>query len=194
MGDVVSMADCAAAPPKAMRRPNSRWIGSSAGRDEIPFAAIGLLRHAAFDFAHLHHRRRAGARLRLWPRGPAAAPSTSDRLSARGHCGWAFYPRLGCRPVNRQPARRDWRHSSHVRRRFAFLARGPTVGPRHRHSGGADASAGRDAARHGACLVAGLDAGRRADLRHRAVGREHRGALAPAPGARRSAGASRSAG
>ena len=42
---------------------------------------------------------------------------------------------------------------------------------------------GSDAARHGCRLVAGLDARRGTRLRHRPVGREHRGAAAPASGA-----------
>ncbi len=91
-----------------------------------------------------------------------------------------FTPGFRCRSGRRQSARRNRRDPADVRCWLAFLARRPAFGPRHRHSRRSRPSRGRDAARHGRRLVAGLDAGRGPRLRHRAVGGEHRRAAAPA--------------
>ena len=140
-----------------------------------------------FDAAHaaarLHARDWPCARLHLRGRCPTLQAAAADRLPDRGHCHWAVYTRLRRRPKHSQPACRGRRHPPDVRCGTSLLAGRSLVGPRHSRARRDCAGSRGNAARDGTWLVAWLDARGGHHLRHCAVGRGHRRAVAALAGA-----------
>ena len=93
-----------------------------------------ILPNAASHAADRHHRRRAGPRLRARRARAPAQGLAAGRLSARRRAASGpFTPGFVADQPLADRARRDRRHPADVRRRPAFLAEGPAVGPRDRH-------------------------------------------------------------
>ena len=141
-------------------------------------------RSAARHAPDRHHRRGPRPRLHPRPHRPAAAPAADRGLSAGGRGDRPVHAGLRRRPEARHRTGRDRRHPADVRRRPAFLAEGPAVGARRSRCRARSArSPWRPLLGMGLALADGLVAGRRAGLRPRPLGRQHRRAAAGAAGA-----------
>ena len=116
---------------------------------------------------------RAGFGLRL--PGRQAAPAAAGRISRCRHPHRTLHAGRRRRRRAGQPARRNGRDPSDVRRRTAFLRLRPVGGARYRHSRSARPHRPGDAARNGTCLLIGLGSGRRHRVRPQPFGSQHGG-------------------